>query len=607
MSTEGAEDYSDLLQGLAGFSGRAVLGRHFSVGVGESEVQLLTDLGKQTGAIVDQKPEVLPEAVRTNDIYRILLGGKDLQRELGHRQLLITIAPNEEMVKTVLDETANNISAAIEKTAPDIKEERDGIRHKIGLAQRAHLRDRLVSIFKNAQFHLEGGRSFSPLEVREAFKRIQILVGKEALPRDKASTAVLYLLGAIPETEILKTPTVRAVSSYLQVHSGGTELSSLLRRPLQPKEIQGYNVTSLEADIQESLHWAGDFIRDIMLSVRDLIRHYEATGQIQGEDNEAPNLNQSLRNKSPYEILEYLYTGDDVRDVNDAQILWVIGFIHFIQNRRIQNIEATNKVKDADAKILENMFESQQPNQKMRYPTLKFTGKKFEATGNGAILSCRKLRTARSVAEYQKLVHLVEVDDKMEKSRVYKYFGKSYGDVGPDRFPDEIRTRGILAGITSTELESDEELQNMVYENLVATAHGLGMETNRTAELEAGTLKPTDLEPGQFVIEKDFKHARYPKISLLGVTKKGVRVEVMLICVDTHAFEEADGSGMHHKVKERQLEFKMAKDLAPQSISLITHRVCNWELDRIEILQKATGTARTEFLAKNPEFFRQAA
>ncbi len=607
MLSDFSEDCSVILSGLNTFSGSAEIGPQFRVQLQSDEGSLVAGLSTSLAQLIDDNPVVLPDEVKENDFFSIIFGGQSLNRRLGHRQLLVPVAPNETTVHQVIGSIAQRIETFL--LPLELTTTIEGLREKIKSILTHHLRRRLVTIFKEAKFHMEEGGSFTPAEVEAAFNEVQELVNRGKISPEKASSAVLYKLGAISKEEIVKRPTFIA-RPRLTLHTRERDNPEATKRSpstwdelTQLEDIERYDVSSFETEIKDSLHWASDFIRDRMLEVKSLLRHYEAEGLIHEEENEAPNLNQSLRNKTPFEILDYLYTGDEIRDVNDAQILWVVGFIHFMQARRIQRIEAVNKVSHIDKNVLASMFGDALPNGKIKYPTLKFRDGKFTATGSAGVLSCRSLQTTAKVKEHQKMVHLVEVDDKQDKSRFYKYFARAYGEVGPDRFPDEIRTRGILAGITSQELENDATLQNMVIENLTACAHSLGMTVDRSDEVNSGQIDPIQLEPRQFAIEKDFSHPRYPKISMLGVTEEGVRVEIQLITIDTYAFEEADGSGMHHDVKEAQLKFKMAKDLAPQTISPVTHRVCNWKLKEIEAHQAQTATARTDFIVNNSDFF----
>lgn len=115
------------------------------------------------------------------------------------------------------------------------------------------------------------------------------------------------------------------------------------------------------------------------------------------------------------------------------------------------------------------------------------------------------------------------------------------------------------------------------------------------------------LREGEFVIEKDFSHPNYPKVNLLAVTGEGLHVEIQFICVDTYAFEMATGSGMNHKVKDEEIELKIMKDMAVQSISPVTHTIANLRLDELADLRGKTRQARKDFMKEKPDFFKMAA
>lgn len=608
MST-GEEDgvnFAELTKGLDQFTPNAgVEPQHFKVVLGEQE-----EMARQIACLLPDlivKLEALPEGVSENNFFSFLLQHPKRIAELGHRRLLIPYRSNEEPVQKVLREIAATIEEEMPKEGP-IERDQEEVRRKIFLALNIHLREELEKIFCSPIMSLEKGKKISPKNVRDSFHKVESLLkpGEEKIMEKQAAVALFYELGIISAEEIKKlphkNPPARIVTRGREITLGVNKVSME-----KIEDINSYNTKDLEEEIEESLHWASsDFIKRLLTRIEDLGGEYEAEGILTGE-NELPELNQALRAKAGvFQLLRHLYSGGEVRDLNDAQILLIITLVHFIQERRYKEMETNKLTKVADSILLDSLFEADSL-ESISFKTLFYKNGEFNATGASRKKSCRILKTRADVPKSKKLVSLVEVDDKRVTSRVKKYFAEGYGEAGPDQVPDEIRTRGILMGVTSDELAQPGPIQNMVIDSLIETAKSLGLKHDRTEELRDEERPGLKLLPGDYVIEKDFTHPNYPKINLLGVTGEGLHVEIQFITVDTHAFEIAHGSGMHHEVKDEVIELKIIKDMAIQSVSPVTHTIANRRLKELKELRNDTAKARKAFMTANPEFFKQAA
>lgn len=508
-------------------------------------------------------------------------------RNLPHRT-------NEAKLQSTLKKLAKKILLELE---PDAHlDERTEEIHAIQTALLFHLRETMETVSERKIFYLGNDVWVSTRELQEKFFSIRerLKNGKNRRTFDGEEDAVLqglYELGAITIDELRRQPRKKKTRTR----------EGILRE---------IDTTSLNAEILDSLRWSRGFVNDQLKHLQELISRYQREDKIP-RLVVSPEIHPSLSEVGVYGLLKCLFeTGHSERERNDAQILLNVFLLHWNLKRYIEKVHSAHSKSDAEGKISRLFRESSSAGIEPALSLDKEKGEfKAKLNEDGEVAGqLRRLHTIQ-VGRNTYSCHLTLSNDKGIPAGVVKSFKKDRKG-RPEDIPDLYRTRAVLWGVTTKQIQQSPTIQSDI-ENILLRVGINALGLNHRRDLYNQENCSEQLDNGDFCIDFDLK-GRYPKICINAKLKNGQPFEFQLLPFDVHCAEQVKETGIDHDSYEEVRNLELAKSLIPYDVSPVSHQVADLRLAELNQLKEGTMEAMKsdnfqEFFANNNFFYKQEA
>lgn len=476
--------------------------------------------------------------------------------------------PAEENVQVALDRIAQQITLSLVSSQVVGFDQMNNAKRGISAALNAHLRKNLENVAKRKIFHLGDELWISMREIQAAFIDAKKQTKKEVEPISEEESIVyaLYKLGALPEAEIRKRTRLKEG-----------------RDDCYPLRIEDRDTSELNNEIQESMIWARTFGQSIVKGAQGLITEYAIAGALDGRSFDLPDVNQDLRNKSLFQMLDHLFSpGGNPRNYNDAQIFLNLFLAHWTYQRFEGKINST-QVKTMCDKIIVGIFESEKEETAVKgiRPVFKYAQGTF--TPVEGVEPLQDLRTIK-VNGRTYPIFLDELGGKEKDPAIVKMF-KPNRKTRANDITDLYRTKFVPWGYTAKKIREDEIVQMDLISILEAIAERLDLK--RRPDLDNNDRCMEKLLPGQFCLTIEVE-GRFPKIVLNAKLANGEPLEIQIEPFDTYCFEQTPGTGIDHDKLEEARKIDITRLLVPKSVSEVTHDVAEWRLAEIKEARDAT-------------------
>ncbi|MEK7146164.1 MAG: hypothetical protein AAB802_03175 [Patescibacteria group bacterium] len=329
--------------------------------------------------------------------------------------------------------------------------------------------------------------------------------------------------------------------------------------------------------------WARSFGQRIIKGAQRLITEYAIKGTLSGRSFDLPDVNQDLRNKSLFQMTEYLLSsGNNPRNYNDSQIFLNLFLAHWTYQRFENQMNSTQVQTECDKTIV-SIFESEKTEATVKgiRPIFEYTDREFRPVEG--VEALQDLRTIK-VNGRTYPIFLDELGGKEECPAILKMF-KPNRKTRANDITDIHRTKFVPWGYTAKRIREDKTAQVDLVSILETIAERLKLQ--RIHELDNDDRCMEKLRAGQYCLTNELD-GRFSKIVLNAKLANGEPLEIQIEPFDTYCFEQTPGTGIDHKKLEEYREIDITRLLIPQSVSEVTHDVAEMRLAEIKTDRDAT-------------------
>lgn len=334
-----------------------------------------------------------------------------------------------------------------------------------------------------------------------------------------------------------------------------------------------------------------------------LIRTHSAqlNKELNGVELDLPNINTTLLNKHPYELLKAFFLGK-LRTVDAAEVqkVLVLGF-KLLQYELHPSNKASKGKEEVLSTAVNSLCEETDAGDPVfyngKFPIYEYTSEEEEGNEDYGFFCDTHLTGKLPIRKIEipgfedipqaHYVYLTDVLRKESEPVLMKEFGTKHPDAEPEDINDQIRTRIVLWQVKSSDFDNGSpnrakykrflrEIGNTLIETL-----GLEYVTSRD-NITSGkaTLDDSKLDKGT-----------YRKFTILGKTKDGVSIEIQIVPFDTYMTDSAIGSPMEHENYKKTRMNRMGRLGLQYTQYPIAHRAMDIEEEAHEKSRTIAMTA----------------
>jgi len=569
--------------------GRGVKGapKHFRFEVSEPLQTQMEEAERRVWALISGNPSINDQGILRRPVYKRLLG-KTIHTgdpDLQMSDQAIPEKPAEDIVHTEITRIATLIADTVlyQEEASVSVPQQNAIFHGVEVLLHTHLRKNLEAIADSNIFYIGKDKWTSTVKMKAVLDETIATLNEGTVQAKEAAVYMLYKLGAISRGEIKKRsqkkPSIKGKSTF---------------------NFSDYDHDELEREVEESMTAARTFVNELVDWLQQEIRDQKRKGILNGETaRPLPDINLALRNKSPFEMLRFLFREKGHhRDYNDAQMFLIFFLAHWNYQRYLEPIKPRTQ-NECDRAVMA-LFETGREPVKGYEPLLSFEGDAFTVVDEKPFTQDLYVAKANE-REYP--MYLEEMDVKKDNSHIAKTFHKKEGLLKTEDIGDLFRTRLVAWTVTRKDMLGNKTVQQDMHTLCEKTA-----KTMNVTEQNPAPKTVKDLEKGKYWIEPPEAGNPFTKYTLHARLKNGAPFELQIVPLDLHCYEHTPGSGIDHDTYKAGVYGDTLAMSVPRSTSPLAHEAIDNNRKKRKELRDKTLTAMnsTEMTAFFEDFKSRA-